>query len=244
MISRLGSRTLDILPAEPFLRSSCPASGISLTGVQELLDAGRPSQPLRGVLVRADLPDTLERRAAAARPVLPDGAALCRTTSAWLFGIDARGLDAQRAVPAVECAVPVGRTPIQRADLVHLAGPNRSRPCPLVEPREWLRLRFHDPGFPTPELQISITDRSGREVYRLDLGYPRLRFSGEYDGEEHHRGLAAEAADRRRRADLERRSGWTVIGVGKNLVLGPSMDLEMAVGEVIGIRPAISRRAW
>lgn len=110
----MGARTLELLPADPFLRSSCFSSGISRTGVQELLAAGVLAQPLRGVLVRADLPDTVELRAAAARLVLPDGAALCRTTSAWLYGIDARAPHAHRALPVAECTVPIGRTPIKR----------------------------------------------------------------------------------------------------------------------------------
>ena len=117
---------------------------------------------------------------------------------------------------------------------------------PLAESygESWLRLRFLDAGFPRPQLQISVVDADGVEVYRLDLGYPDLRCSWEYDGEEFHHGPAAEAADRRRRADLERRWGWTVIGVGKNLVLGPSLALEQGVGEVLGIEPVIRRRAW
>jgi len=82
------------------------------------------------------------------------------------------------------------------------------------------------------------------EVYRLDLGYPKLRHSREYDGEECHLGLGAEADDRRRRADIDRRWGWTVIELGKNLVLGPSMALENAVGEVLGLQPALRRRLW
>jgi hypothetical protein len=35
-----------------------------------------------------------------------------------------------------------------------------------------------------------------------------------------------------------------VVGVGKNLVLGPSMALEYAVGEVLGMEPLIRRRLW
>ncbi|HEX2808566.1 MAG TPA: type IV toxin-antitoxin system AbiEi family antitoxin, partial [Kineosporiaceae bacterium] len=64
---------------------------------------------------------------------------------------------------------------------------------PLAESfgESWLRLRFHDAGFPTPELQISLADREGVEVYRLDLGYPHIRHSWEYDGEQYHLGLAA-----------------------------------------------------
>ncbi len=108
----------------------------------------------------------------------------------------------------------------------------------------WLRLRFHDAGFPPPDLQISLTDASGVERRRLDLGYRSHRHAWEYDGEAHHRGQEAERADRGRRTEIHRRWGWTVVGVGKNLVLGPSMALELAIGEVIGMQPAIRRRTW
>jgi AbiEi antitoxin C-terminal domain len=315
MISRLGAATLDALPAEPFLRSACMPSGISLAGTEELLEAGLLRQPLRGVLVRSDLPDSVELRAAQVRLVLPEGAALCRATSAWLLGIDARPVGAHRRLPTVECAVPVGREPVRRPgvqcfvtdlradDVTEIAGLPCTSPArtaidlarwstpgmglaildamarrALIDPLDlrerverwrgdrfigqarrlisfcdplaesygesWLRLRFLDAGFPLPHLQISVVDDAGVEVYRLDLGYPQFRYSWEYDGEEFHLGLEAEAADRRRRADLERRWGWSVIGVGKNLVLGPSMTLEQGVAEVIGVAPVISRRAW
>lgn len=117
---------------------------------------------------------------------------------------------------------------------------------PLAESfgESWLRLRVHDAGFPTPELQIPLPDADGVEVFRLDLGYPSLRHSWEYDGEEFHLGLQAEAADRRRRQQIERRWGWAVVGVGKNLVLGPSMALEYGIGEVLGMQPALRRRLW
>ena len=107
-----------------------------------------------------------------------------------------------------------------------------------------LRLRFLDAGFPPPELQIPLTDTGGVERRRLDLGYRKKRYAWEYDGEEYHSGLDAEAADRRRREEIDREWGWTVVGVGKNLVLGPSVALELAIGEVVGMRPLLRRRAW
>ena len=108
----------------------------------------------------------------------------------------------------------------------------------------WLRLRFHDAGFPPPELQISLVGPDGVERRRLDLGYREKRYAWEYDGEEFHAGLRAEATDRWRRAQIERDWGWTVVGVGKNLVLGPSMALERGIGEVVGVLPLIRRRTW
>ena len=71
-----------------------------------------------------------------------------------------------------------------------------------------------------------------------------MRATYEYDGEEFHSGAEAEAADRRRRADIERRWGWTAVGVGTALVLGPSMALERAVGEALSLEPMIRRRRW
>jgi hypothetical protein len=117
---------------------------------------------------------------------------------------------------------------------------------PLAESNgeSWLRLRFLDAGFPRPELQIPLADADGVLRYRLDLGYERLRAAWEYDGEEFHDGLALEARDRRRLADIERRCGWSVVGLRKNLVLGRSMALEYGVGEVLGMQPVIGRRAW
>jgi len=50
--------------------------------------------------------------------------------------------------------------------------------------------------------------------------------------------------DAQHRVEIERRWGWTAVGVGKNLVLGPSMRLEYAIGEVIGMRPGIGARHW
>jgi hypothetical protein len=306
---------LDALSDGPLRRQSLLTSGVPRRELEGLTSAGLLTSPLRGVLVRADMEDTLERRAAAARLVLPPGAALCRITAAWLLGIDARPLGRHREPPDLECAVPRGRTPIRRPgvrcyaadldddDVTTVAG----LPCTtvdrtaidqarwstpgtglgvldamarrrLIDPatllplterwagdpfidqarrlvslcdpaaesfgESWLRLRFHDAGFPPPELQISLTDYAGNERRRLDLGYRSKRYAWEYDGEEFHDGLAAEAADRRRRAEIDREWGWTVVGVGKNLVLGPSMALEYGIGEVVGMAPLIRRRSW
>ena len=90
----------------------------------------------------------------------------------------------------------------------------------------------------------ALSRELGVEVYRLDLGYPHIRHSWEYDGEQYHLGLAAESVDRQRRAEIERRWGWTVVGLGKNLVLGPSMALERGVAEVLGVEPLLKRRLW
>jgi hypothetical protein len=315
VLSSSAVSVLDALPTTPFLRRDAVRSGLPERALMELVTAGTLRQPLRGVLVRADLPDDVATRAAAVRQVLPDGAALCRRTAAWLVGIDARPPGTHRETLAVECAVPVGSSLIRRTglhcyitdlmaeDIVEVAGLPCTSPArtavdlarwsapgmalgvldamarlELIDPGEllvlverwrgdrfvdqarrlirlcnplaesfgesWLRLRIHDAGFPAPQLQIPLPDADGVEVFRLDLGYPSLRRSWEYDGEEFHLGLEAEAADRRRREQIERRWGWAVVGVGKNLVLGPSMALEYGIGEVLGLQPALRRRLW
>jgi hypothetical protein len=118
-----------------------------------------------------------------------------------------------------------------------------------IEPRSesygesWLRLRVVDAGFPRPEAQVSVRVEDV-EVYRLDLAWPRLRVALEYDGEEHHSSREQRAQDARRRDDLELRFGWTLLAVGKGEVLGPSLALERAVGELLSLEPRITRRPW
>ena len=108
----------------------------------------------------------------------------------------------------------------------------------------WLRLRVLDAGFPRPVPQIWIVDDDGRRLYRLDLGWPDRRLAIEYDGVEFHEHAAARAADQRRRDDLARRFGWTVVGVGRGEVLGRRLDLEEGVGQLLGMAPRISQRLW
>jgi hypothetical protein len=117
---------------------------------------------------------------------------------------------------------------------------------PLTEsPGEsWLRLRLVDAGFPRPEAQIAVPDAGTPGHYRLDLGWRRWRLAVEYDGEEFHDSPEQRQRDERRRSDLDRRFGWTALGVGKGDVLSRSMLLEHTVGGLLGIEPKISRRRW
>jgi very-short-patch-repair endonuclease len=103
----------------------------------------------------------------------------------------------------------------------------------------WLRLRLLDAGFPRPVAQIVVPELG----YRLDLGWPRRRIAVEYDGEEFHGTPEQRAYDERRRAALER-CGWTVVGVGRGEVLGPSLALERGVGQLLGLEPVTRHRLW
>ena len=80
MISDSAGVALGSLPVGPFLRSTAVRSGLREAGLIELLHAGLLRLPVNGVLVRAEAPDDLPARAAAARLVLPEGSAVCRVT--------------------------------------------------------------------------------------------------------------------------------------------------------------------
>lgn len=108
----------------------------------------------------------------------------------------------------------------------------------------WTRLRVLDAGFPRPTLQIWIRDADGTGLYRLDMGWEKVRKAIEYDGVEFHSRPEHVARDVARREDLARRFAWDAPGVVAAEVLGPSMALEWGVGEMLGLEPRIRRRLW
>ncbi len=116
---------------------------------------------------------------------------------------------------------------------------------PLTESfgESWLRLRLVDAGLPRPQAQIQVPDASPGG-YRLDLGWPDRRVAVEYDGEEFHSSGQRRLRDERRRDDLLRRYGWTVLGVGKGEVLGRSAALEQTVAGLLGVPLTSSVRRW
>ncbi len=73
-----------------------------------------------------------------------------------------------------------------------------------------LRLHWYDAGLPRPELQWWVEDDDGNAIYRLDLALPEHRYCAEYDGQQFHLGVRAEAHDERRRSWLRTERSWTV----------------------------------
>jgi len=51
-------------------------------------------------------------------------------------------------------------------------------------------------------------------------------------------------ADDARRDRLEREFGWRVLAAREGAVLGRSLELELAFGELLGVAPKIRRRVW
>jgi very-short-patch-repair endonuclease len=81
-------------------------------------------------------------------------------------------------------------------------------------PKEtWLRLLLIDAGYPRPRTQIPLYEY-GAVVANLDMGWPQIRVSVEYDGDQHRTDRATYVKDMRR-IELVDRLGWLNIRVVK-----------------------------
>lgn len=116
-------------------------------------------------------------------------------------------------------------------------------PATESPPESWLRLRILDAGFPRPEAQIAVTLEDGTR-YRIDLGDRERRLGWEYDGLEFHSSREAQRHDEERRGRLRVEAGWNILAVGRGEVLGKRLDLERAIGEMLGMEPQILYRTW
>ena len=90
------------LPTHPFLSSDAARFGLSRSRVEDLVVEGFLRRPVRGVCVRADLPDTVELRAQCASLVLPAHVVVSDRSAAWLHGIDAYNLADLELPPDLE----------------------------------------------------------------------------------------------------------------------------------------------
>ena len=85
----------------------------------------------------------------------------------------------------------------------------------------WTRLCILDDGLPPPELQHWVCEGT-REIFRLDLAYPKHRVAIEYDGRDYHDSPEQRRRDNERRAWLRAR-GWTIIVVDKDSFDGDAL---------------------
>ncbi len=109
----------------------------------------------------------------------------------------------------------------------------------------WARLRLVEAGFPRPEVQISLCDERGIEVYRLDMGMVEEKIGIEYDGVAHHlRSPEQRAHDDARRKDIHARWGWRTVATTAEDVLGNRPVLEGTVMELMGISFELQRCPW
>jgi hypothetical protein len=97
---------------------------------------------------------------------------------------------------------------VQLRELIPLATPKAESPG-----ESWSRLAILDAGIPAPQPQYWVIQH-GREIFRLDLAYPKHKVVVEFDGVEFHDDPERAESDKKRRAWL-REHGWTVIVVRK-----------------------------
>lgn len=112
----MGSATEALLGARGAVRRRDACEwGLSLKTFDGLVSRGLLVQVVRGVFLRPAEVDDVAARAGAVALTLPAGAAVCRRTAAWLWGIDARGPSERDQVLDVECCVPVGSAVVRSA---------------------------------------------------------------------------------------------------------------------------------
>ena len=127
---------------------------------------------------------------------------------------------------------------VQAKQLMQFVDPGAESPG-----ESWTRLRLLDAGFPRPETQISITDKDGREIARLDMGYADRLIAVEYDGREFHTADDDRLHDEERRSYLGNALGWRFEPADVASVLGDDPALERRVGKLLDIEPRLPR-AW
>lgn len=88
-----------------------------------------------------------------------------------------------------------------------------------------LRLHWYDAGLPKPDLQHRLQDDTGREIYRLDVPLPEVRYAAEYDGEEFHSADEDVEHDGFRREWIRRERHWIIDAFRKDAVYGRNTDI-------------------
>jgi hypothetical protein len=79
---------------------------------------------------------------------------------------------------------------------------------PMSRPESLLRMQIIAVGIPEPQINVLVTDRAGRPVFRPDLSWPDYRVLVEYEGDGHRLSRA------KFRSDIDRMeafadAGWT-----------------------------------
>ena len=80
-----------LFPDRPFTLRQATDAGINRNRVHIAVRNGVLRRVLRGEFVRADIPDTVELRAAAARLVVGPTSVVSDRTAAWIHGVAAGG---------------------------------------------------------------------------------------------------------------------------------------------------------
>lgn len=106
--------TIDMPSKVPFRTADPRAAGLTRHQMAEGLASGGLRRLVRGVVAGADLPDSLELRAAAVALAVAEHHVVCDRTAAWLHGIDALLYQELEVLPAVEVCALRGHEPSVR----------------------------------------------------------------------------------------------------------------------------------
>jgi restriction endonuclease-like protein len=105
------------LPDHPFLISEIASLGISRRQLDALVAQDAVRRVLRGVYVRADLPDTVDVRARCAALLLADHVVLCDRSAAWVWGIDCFDHADHEFLPRLETVSMGGHDRVRRGEV-------------------------------------------------------------------------------------------------------------------------------
>lgn len=104
------------LPPRPLTCADLAALGVTKRMASRLVADGVLRRVLRGVYVRADVPDSLELRTCALALVVAPCHVVVDRTAAWLHGIDALTYGEHDVLPPVETCAFRGHHPTERMD--------------------------------------------------------------------------------------------------------------------------------
>ncbi|MBC9732698.1 type IV toxin-antitoxin system AbiEi family antitoxin domain-containing protein [Nocardioides marmotae] len=102
------------LPDGPFTRDDLARCGVGRSVLDRFVATGEVRKVLHHVYCRADVPDSVRLRAAAAALVLPAHVVVCDRSAAWLHGIDAFDPDEVGTVPPLEVVSYGGHDRVRR----------------------------------------------------------------------------------------------------------------------------------
>ncbi len=102
-------------PDDPFTRADLDRLDLTPAALRRALRLGELRSPLRGVFVRADLPDTIDTRALAVATMIRPHHVVTDRTAAWLHGVDAHVYAEHDSVPAIETCALRGHEPTSMA---------------------------------------------------------------------------------------------------------------------------------
>lgn len=108
--------TTEALPVTPFTRLDLELHGLTSWDLESALAAGAVRRVIRGVYVRADVPDGVEVRCRAVQRVISDQSVVRDRTAAWLHGVSVFDHHELEILPPIETSVPRFSEPTRRAD--------------------------------------------------------------------------------------------------------------------------------